>query len=154
MRKCILVVLTVTLVLLTVAMSEESRRVIVYSEIGSSVDVQGRLGVAFGTVVDAEGRWESGKTGTLLIVTHVNKAIVIEPIAFNSTSVSFLSKQKASPVPLEGEAFKCRVFETGGFEGVPPDAYSESDELDIPVGSLFRFDLKLVVVSLELVSKP
>lgn len=101
----------------------EIRQQVNASEIGRSVDLVGRLGVPMATVVEIEGRWESGDeskpSGMVLVVTSVNGIVLKTRVEFNEMAVTVVGDESQPLRPKVGDKWHCRsAIEVGQFRNV------------------------------------
>jgi hypothetical protein len=107
------------------------------SEIGVSVEIQGRLGHPLGTLVTIRGEWSwpKGDDGPRepkrippLVVTAVNGHSLETPVVFEASLVGPLPFHEDERPPLPralGEVWELRGFEAGGYIGIPGVVTSE-----------------------------
>ncbi len=101
----------------------ENRQQVKASEIGRSVELVGRLGAPMATVVELDGRWESGDeskpTGMIFVVTSVNGIALTSKVTFNHIAVTVAGDDSQRLQPKDGDKWHCRsAIEIGQFRNV------------------------------------
>ncbi len=119
------------------------RQSVLASELGSKIDVVGRLGVPLGRLITIEGRAASGdilreKSMSNVLILFV-EAIGGRRVEANSW-IAVCEHGVSSVAGVKpGTWCKLRGYETGGFEGFPPKLLIASDRTAVPAGFSWEF---------------
>jgi hypothetical protein len=131
------------------------------ADVGTKVELIGRLGPPLGTMMTVQGRWgypdqSHGPTkdyALLFTATHVNGAKLAKPAVFRVGRVTACDKQGKDVIPpyeqhkrLDGVSWTLRAYETGRFTRTPGEFWEELGQV-IPASPYAdRFASELVGV--------
>jgi hypothetical protein len=131
--------------------SQDSERQVQITNPKEQIKLIGQLGKPIGTTLTVQGmivnnrfpwlyRYES-----ILKVQDINDSSIQELIKIPLSPYFGAFGDKRLPKLKEGSTYRLRVYETGEFEGIPPDAYEEANIMLQTRG--FYFQNRLVVIS-------
>ncbi|MBS1634617.1 MAG: hypothetical protein JST26_01760 [Bacteroidetes bacterium] len=110
----------------------------------------GQLGKPLGTLLSVRGiitdqHAKGYNSGLNLTVQSINDSAIQEPLTIPLSPYFGKFGNGSLPQPEKDSTYQLRVYETGAFVGVPPDAYKEAD-IDLQTSG-FYFQNKLIVLS-------